>query len=486
MKYVTEGYEPKEVLQYFEDIARIPRGSGNEAEVAQYVYDWGKNLGLDVWKDDYNNVIIRKPGSEGCENLPPVMLQGHTDIVAVKLPESDHNFETDPLPLYVDKELGRLRSKGTTLGADNGNAVAYMMGILSRNDLVHPPLECVFTSGEEIGLKGADRLDANAFTAKRMINMDAGGEDQSVTTVGCAGGLEMKMRQKPIWQDAKGNFVSIFIHGLQGGHSAGAINLGRGNAGKLIARIINHVSLKTKTVVATINGGDKQNAIMSDVKAVISVEDLDVALAAIGKTAADIKEELRVTDPGFICEFAPCEAPEKMLDDAQSKKLVTFVLAVPAGVRDMSFEIEGHVLNSNNLAAVQVWDDEILVWTLGRSGDDSRQEAMGEEVRALAEAFGFEPTIGAHFFGWKYNPESEMRRLHTKLFKEKFDIDLHVEATHGGLECGVFCGKEPEMDIICFGPKGGGAHTPEEWLDIKSFGELYDYLIFFLEQLTKE
>jgi len=484
MKYVTEGYEPKEILQYLEDLARIPRESGNEAAVAQYIYDWGKALGLEADKDEHNNVIIRKPGTPGCENLPPVMLQGHTDIVAVKLPESDHNFDTDPLPLYV--ENGKLRSRGTTLGADNGNACAYMMGILSRNDLVHPPLECVFTSGEEIGLVGAERMSPDFFTAKRMINMDAGGEDQSVTTVGCAGGLEMKMRQKPIWQEAKGNFISIFIHGLQGGHSAGAINLGRGNAGKLIARILNHVSLKTKTVVATINGGTKQNAIMSDVKAVISVEDMDVALKAIEKTAADIKEELRVTDAGFICEFGPCEAPEKMLDDAQSKKLVQFVLAMPEGVRDMSFEIEGHVLNSNNLAAVQVWDDEIMVWTLGRSGDDSRQEAMGEEVRSLADVFGYDVEIGAHFFGWKYNPNSKMRELHTKLWKEKFDLDLRVEATHGGLECGVFCGKEPEMDIICFGPKGGGAHTPEEWLDIRSFGEIYDYLIYFLAELTKE
>ena len=212
MKYVTEGYEPKQILQYFEDIARIPRESGNEAEVAQYLYDWGKNLGLYVWKDEYNNVIIRKPASPGCEDLPYIMLQGHTDIVAVKLPESDHNFDTDPLPLYVKD--GILRSNGTTLGADNGNAVAYMMGILSDNSLVHPPVECVFTSGEEIGLQGANKLTPDAIVSKRMINMDAGGEDQSVTTVGCAGGLEQKMRQKPIWQPAKGNFVSIFIHGL--------------------------------------------------------------------------------------------------------------------------------------------------------------------------------------------------------------------------------------------------------------------------------
>lgn len=484
MKYVTDGYEPSDVLHFFEDISRIPRGSGNEKAVAQYIYNWGKDLGLDAYIDDYNNVVLKKPGSKGCENLPPVILQGHTDIVCVKLPDSDHNFETDPLPLYV--EDGKLRSRGTTLGADNGNAVSYMMGVLSRNNLVHPPLECIFTSSEEIGLIGAEHLSKDAFTAKRMINMDAGGMDQSITTVSCAGALELTMTQKPIWQSAKGNFISLYIHGLLGGHSAGVINMGRGNAGKLVARIINHVSLYTKTVVSTINGGDKMNALMSNIKAVISVEDLDVALREIEKTVADIKEELRVTDPGFVCEFGPCAAPDKMLDDVQSKRLVQFALTVPATVRDMNPEIEGAVLNSNNLAAIQVSDDEIKLWTMGRSGDDSRQEAMGEEIKALADVFGYDVKVGAHFFGWKYNPESKMRELHTKLFKEKFDIDLIPMAIHGGLECGVFCGKEPEMDIVTFGPKGDGAHTPDEYVVLDSFKEMFDYLCLFLEELTKE
>lgn len=484
MKYVTEGYEPKAVLQYFEDIARIPRGSGNEAAVAQYLYDWGKNLGLEVYKDESNNVVIKKKGSAGCENLPPVMLQGHTDIVAVKLPESNHNFLTDPLPLMI--EDGKLTSNGTTLGADNGNAVAYMMGVLADNTLVHPPLECVFTSGEEIGLLGAEALSKDAFTAKRMINMDAGGLDTSITTVSCAGGLELRMTQKPIWQEAKGNFISLYIHGLKGGHSAVAIDQGRGNAGKLIARIINHVSLKTKTVVATINGGEKMNAIMSDIKAVISVENLDIAMKEIENTVADIKEELRVTDAGFVCEFAPCDAPTKMLDDVQSKHLVQFALTIPSTVRDMSFEIAGHILNSNNLGAIQVTDDEILLWTLARSGDDSRQKAMGEEICALADVFGYDVQVCANFSGWKYNPNSKMRSLHEKLFKEVFGKDVKSAATHGGLECGVFYSKDNDLDIITFGPKSDGEHTPDEYVELESFKEMYEYLCAFLKELTKE
>ena len=483
MKYVTEGYEPADVLHFFEDIAQIPRGSTNEKAVAQYIYDWGKNLGLDCYKDEANNVVLKKPGSVGCENLPPIMLQGHTDIVCVKLPESDHDFEKDPLPLYVAD--GKLRSKGTTLGADNGNAVAYMMGVLSRNDFAHPPLECVFTSGEEIGLLGAEALDKKAFSAKRMINMDAGGLDSSETTVSCAGGLELKMTQKPIWQKAQGEFISLNIHGLQGGHSAGAIDKGRGNGAKLMARIINHVSLETKTVVATINGGDKMNAIISACTAVISVADKAVALKSIEKVVGEIKEELRVTDPGFICEVKACAAPEKMLDDTQSKRLVQFALTIPSTVRDMSPEIAGHVLNSNNLGAVQVTENEIKLWTLARSGDDSRQVAMGEELKALADVFGYEVAIGANFFGWKYNPDSALRAIHAKLFKEKFGKDLKIEAAHGGLECGVFFGKEPEMDIITFGPQGEGAHTPEEYVELESFKDMFFYLIAMLEELTK-
>ena len=484
MTYITQGYEPADALRYFEDIARIPRGSRNEEAVAKYLYNWGKEQGLDSYIDQAWNVVIKKPGSAGCENLPPVLLQGHTDIVCVKLPTSNHDFEKDPLPLYI--EDGKLKSKGTTLGADNGNAVAYMMAVLARKDVVHPPLECVFTAAEEVGLIGAEALSKDTFTAKRMINMDAGGLDETVTTVSCAGGLELIMTQAPIWQPAQGETITLAISGLQGGHSAGAIDKGRGNAAKLMARIINHVSLSTPTCVAKYFGGDKMNAIVSACTATICVEDKQLALEKIEKLICDIKEELRVTDSGFVCEVTQGETCEKMLDTTQSKRMIQFILTMPSTVRDMSFEIEGHVLNSNNLGAVQLTEGEIKVWTLARSGDDSRQVAMGEEIKALADVFGYDITVGANFFGWKYNPDSKLRATHAKLFKEKFGKDLKIEAAHGGLECGVFFGKEPEMDIITLGPKSDGAHTPEEYVILDSFNEMFEYLLCLLETLTKE
>ncbi len=484
MKYVTEGYEPRDVLRFFEDISRIPRGSRNEYEVAHYIYNWGRDLGLDAYIDEANNVILKKPGSKGCEDLPPVILQGHTDIVANKLPDSPHDFLKDPLPLYV--EDGILRSRGTTLGADNGNAVAYMMGVLSRDNLVHPPLECIFTSGEEIGLIGANALDETKYDGMRMINMDGGGMDQTVFTVSAAGGNEFKMTQPAKWQDASGEFIYIELSGMLGGHSAGYNSLSRGNAVKILARMLNHTARFTKVVVAKMDAGTMMNAIPSDITATVSVEDKAVALRELEKIALAVKDELRVRDPGFTFKIEECPAPEKMLDDEQSRRFIQFLLALPAGIRDMNPEIEGAILNSNNLAAAHVYDDRLFVWTMNRSNDDTRQDAMDEEITAIADAFGFDVEVGSHFYGWKYEPDSKMRALHKKLFKKVFDIDLKEESAHGGLETGVFYSKKPGMDIITMGPKSDGAHTPNEMLVLDSFREMFDYLCLFLEELTKE
>lgn len=253
MKYVTEGYEPALALRYFEELARIPRGSYNEKAAAQWIYNWGKERGLDAYIDDVYNVILKKKGSPGCENLPPIALQAHTDMVCAKLPDVEHDFEKDGLDLYVD-DKGQLRAKGTTLGCDDGYGVAYIMAILDMDNIKHPPIEAIFTVGEEVGLIGAEHLDPSKFSAKRMINLDGGGErDQMI--VSSAGGLELKATKVPRWQPAKGEFLSLYIYGLKGGHSAGSMNKGRRNAAKLMARILYHVSLYTKVTVAEFDGG---------------------------------------------------------------------------------------------------------------------------------------------------------------------------------------------------------------------------------------
>ncbi len=484
MQEVTKGYQPADVLGFFEAVSRIPRASRNEKAVAEYIYNWGKDLGLSAYIDTAYNVVLKKPASKGYEKSAPVLLQGHLDIVPEKLPTSNHNFDTDPLPLYI--ENGRLKSRGTTLGGDNGNAIAYMMGVLSRDNFIHPPLECVFTTGEEIGLLGAAELSSDSFTAKRMINMDAGGMDQTITTVACAGGLEMKMRQKPNFVKAQGEFIKITIDGLQGGHSATTIHKGRGNAAKLMARMINNANLYTQINVCEFMGGDKMNAIISSCTAIIAAKDKDEALGALATVGLDIQDELSVTDAGFKFYLEEVETVEKMLEYNQSKRFIQFILTLPSTVRDMSFEIENHPLNSSNLGAVQLKDDEILLWSLTRSEVDSRMDALGEEIAALCDVFGYEVEVGAYFGGWKYNPDSKLRNTHKKLFKEVFGLDLVEKATHGGLECGFFYAKEPEMDIITLGPKSEGAHTPEEFVELESFKETYEYLELLLTALAKE
>lgn len=482
MQKVTLGYEPADALGYFEAISAIPRGSFKEKEVATYIYNFGKELGLDCYMDESFNVVIKKPATKDYENAKPIMLQGHTDIVCVKLPDSDHNFETDPLPLYV--EDGILRSKGTTLGADNGNAVSYMMAVLANTELVHPPLECVFTSAEEVGLVGAMKLDENSFTAKRMINMDSGNTEKGFNVVSCAGGVELKMTQKPNWIDATGDGITITIKGLKGGHSAGVISKGRGNAAKLLGRVVNSVSAETPTSISAFDAGTKMNAVPDSGFVTICVEDKEIALNVIKKAMADIKEELRVTD-GDMLYIVEDTKVDKVLEKSQGKKFIQFVLIVPSTVRDMSFEIEGHVLCSTNLGSAIISDDEILLWTLTRSGDDSRMIALSEEILALADILEYSVERGACYFGWKYNPESELRKVHTKLAKEILDVDLEVIAGHGGLECGVFYGKEPEMDIITLGPLGEGAHTPEEYLLLDSYKVMYNYLLELLKTLAE-
>ena len=483
MKYVTEGYEPKKVLQFFEDISRIPRGSGNEKEVAQYLYDFGKKLGLDSYKDEFNNVVIKKKGSKGFENLPPIILQSHIDIVALKLPESDHDFLKDPLPIYIDGK-GNLRSNGTTLGADNGNGVAYMMGVLEDTSLIHPPVECIFTANEEVGMIGASGLDKNAFTGKRMVNLDAGGMDQSLTVASCSGGAEIDITKAPHWQKASGEFIRITLWGLKGGHSACDIHLGRASAVKLMARIINHLGLDN-IAISEISGGTKTNAIMSDMSAVISTENSDETLLKIEALCKEIKEEYKITDSGFSYKAEKCSAPEEMLTNEESKKFIALLLAIPSTMLEKSFELKDAVITSSNIGVVDLNKDEIRLRILARSSDASRLTFVKEQIKTFAEAFSYDIAFGSAYPGWKYNPDSQLRTLHRKLMKEIFDIDIKVTATHGGLECGVFCGKEPEMDIVCFGPKGEGAHTPDEYLVLESFKEMYEYLCRFLEELTK-
>lgn len=484
MDYVTKGYEPADALQYFEEISSIPRGSGNEAAVADYICRFAEEKGLEYYRDDAHNVIVKKPGSAGCENLPALMLQGHTDMVCVKTPESDHDFEKDPLKLEVKD--GWLTACGTTLGADDGMACAYMLAFLAKEDYVHPPLECVFTSMEEIGLLGAMEIDASRITARRMINMDGGESMEHESMVSCAGGQVYNFRRTPVWEKAEGDVLRLSIRGLLGGHSAGVMHLGRGNGLKLMARILAAVKREMPVVLASFTGGAKMNAIVSEADAVIVVPaGCGEKAGEIGqKIAAEIRGELSVSDPGFAFSCEKTET-ERAMTAADSDALITFLQLLPDGIRSMSREMEGLVVASSNVGILTMDGDTIDICDCIRSSEDGLKAAISAEMEALAALTGFEAVKGITFGGWKFDANSELRALCAGIYEKMYGRKMEFHATHGGLECGEFRTKIPDLDIMCIAPTAKGAHMPEESMDLESFRRVYEYLLEIFRELCR-
>lgn len=485
MEYVTKGLQPEDALQYFEEISAIPRGSGNEGAVARYICEVAEKAGLQATRDEANNVIVKKPASAGCENAAPVMLQGHMDMVCVKLPDCDHDFEKDPLKLKV--ENGWLKAEGTTLGADNGSACAQMLALMTRNDYRHPPLEFVFTSMEEIGLLGAKALDPSLISARRMLNMDSGASEEYQTVVSCAGGMVYDFKRTPSWEVAVGDALRLKISGLQGGHSAITIGEGRGNGLKLMARILRAVSDKMPVQISHFEGGMKMNAIVSSAVAVITLpQGKGEEAAAIAKeAAAQISEELRVSDPGFAFSCEKIELPTKALKAEESAALVNFLFLLPDGMRCMSREIEGLVQCSSNIGILKMSDEEIYLCDCIRTAEPSQGEELGREFELLADLFGFSAVRTGGFSGWKYDPDSKLRAVGMALFEKMFGRKMEIQATHGGLECGEFIGKIPDMDIMTVAPTCTGAHTTEEAMNITSFAKVMDYLVALLGELCE-
>ena len=485
MDYVTKGLEPADALRYFEELSRIPRGSRNEAAVAQYIYDLAKGLGLEAYKDEANNVVVKKPASPGCEDKPPLMLQGHTDMVCVKLPDCGHDFEKDPLKLEIRD--GQLTAVGTTLGADDGTACAHMMALMARDDYVRP-LEFVFTSMEEIGLLGAKALDPALIKARRMVNMDSGASEDYQTVVSCAGGIVYDFKKKPRWEAADGDAVRLHISGLLGGHSAITIGEGRGNGLKLMARLLHAVAAAMEMRVAHFEGGMKMNAIVSDATALVTVpagrgpEALQIAETL----AAAIREELKISDPGFTFEGGAAELPAQVLVEGDGRALVDFLFLLPDGMRFMSREIEGLVHCSSNIGILTMRPDEIYLCDCLRTAEDSLGDQLGGEFETLAGLLGFEAVRTGGFCGWKYDPASPLRACGMALYKKMFGREMEIQATHGGLECGEFMGKFPDLDIMTVAPTCAGAHTTEETMDLASFKRVLDYLLALFEELCKE
>ncbi|MDO4977841.1 MAG: beta-Ala-His dipeptidase [Eubacteriales bacterium] len=465
--------------RYLEIICSIPHGSFHEKPLSDYLVQFAKERGLRYKQYPNWNVIIYKSASPGYEDHEPIMLQSHIDMVCEKEPGYEHDFEKDPLSLYV--EDGILRAHGTTLGADDGVGVAYMLAFLEDDSLHHPPLECVFTVQEEVGLIGAKELAFEDISAKRMIGLDdMGGSTSYVSSCGSQRIL-LEKAYKFSCQTMPGYHLSI--GGLEGGHSGVCINKERGNAIKLAARVLFEMTKSYEIAIGEIHGGGKDNVIATNFDITFSSNaDFDTLNTIVMDMQSIFQSELEFSDPDVTLTFAPCECKET-LSTEDSTELIRCLCLLPHGFRHKSMKIQNLTTVSENLANVQLTGGKVTIRYFSRSEQGSFLKMMANEIAILSDLFGFTMTESDPEPGWKYVENSEIRK---KLFDAYHAItgsEMRPIAEHGGLETGFISGGIPGIDIVTCGPFCEGYHTTKEFLDLSSFRTIYEVLKYTLKSL---
>jgi len=480
-------FDNSAILRFFEEISAIPRASFKENKIADYLVEFARQRGLWHYRDELNNVVIKKPGSAGAEDLPPVMLQGHTDMVCEKNIGTLHDFDNEGIKLI--REGNFLRADGTTLGADDGVAVAYMLALLDDPDAVHPPLECVFTVQEEVGLTGAEKLDPSVLQARTLINLD--GSPFGTAVVSCAGGLRAVLTKNIKPSAFPLAFpLRIGVRGLEGGHSGIDIHRGRGNSIKLLGRILLKLLINFPVMeIGNIEGGAKDNAIPRESDAFVffmSERDLTEALELLSKLEQEIREELHETDPHFRLEISRTENRNlTSIGRVATDSLIRMLSLAPDGVLNRSSRAGGFVVSSINLGVIRTDLDKISVTFSLRSSEASLQDRTKDLLTSLADSFGFSAEFNNPYPGWKYAENSPVRDAFVSAFRDLFGRELEVLAIHAGLECGLFSEKLPGLDAISLGPTIHDFHTPHEKLDLVTFGQTYSLLVEVLRRMTK-
>ena len=465
MSYLIQNRKPASVFRFFEDICAIPHPSYHEEKVADYLCAFAKERGLECYRDSLHNVLIKKPATPDRVNAAPLMFQGHTDMVCVKTAESTIDFMKDGLSLYIDGDF--LRAKGTTLGADNGIAVAIMLALLDGELSSHPALECLFTAAEEVGLDGAEGFDYSKISARKMINMDS--EDLGIITAGCAGGLRSTLTKECTSVPFAGECLTVTVKGLFGGHSGVDICSGRANANKLMGRLFaKWQKAEGEVHLVSINGGSKDNAIASICQAVIATADVAKTTALLQKTAGEIAAELVGDDKGFAVTVEPTKAPESMFSATDSAQLIALLAAVDNGVKEMNYNIKGLPEWSRNLGVITTVGNKVELTFSSRSAIESRLDASIDELDAFAHITGCTTKHYSRYPGWDYAPVSALRDLYACAYREITGKDAVVDVIHAGLECGIIVSKLPDLDVISIGPDMRDVHSPDERLNLAS------------------
>ena len=477
-----ENCEPKRVFYYFEELCKIPHGSGNTKQISDYLVSFAKEHGLEYVQDEMNNVVIYKPATEGYEDAPAVILQGHMDMVCEKRPDVDHDFTKDPLNISVQD--GYVTANGTTLGGDDGIAVAYGLALLESKDLAHPALEVLITVDEEIGLLGAEGFDCSVLKGKRLINLDS--EAEGSLWISCAGGLS-GISTIPVQRvEAEGQKAAVKITGLMGGHSGAEIDKKRANANVLMGRFLYSLQQETAYEIISLAGGQKDNAITREADAELLVEDINSVKACAEKLQKGFREEYAGTDEGITVEITDLGvASAKVLHPTSREKVLFFLMEVPFGIQKMSGSIDGLVETSTNIGIVKLGEDEFLGSSSVRSSVEAAGAALSDKICYLTEFLGGEYTVQGAYPAWEYRKDSPLRDQMVEVYEEMYGEKPNVVAIHAGLECGLFYKKIEGLDCVSLGPNMKDIHTSEEVLDIASTERVWKYLVKVLESLKK-
>ncbi len=478
--------EPKALWKNFYSLTQIPRPSKKEGKVIEFVKKFGEDLGLETIVDEVGNVIIKKPATEGMENRKGIILQGHLDMVPQKNADTDHDFEKDPIDAYIDGEW--VTAKGTTLGADNGMGVAAAMTVLESKDLVHGPVEALFTIDEETGMTGAEGLKPGLLDGDILLNLDS--EDEGELYIGCAGGVNTNGTAEYEEEDVPDGMTAykVIVKGLKGGHSGLDINLGRGNSSKIINALLVTAADKFGLRVSEMEGGNLRNAIPREASAVVVVpEDKKDDFEKFVKEFEEIvKDEFKETDPGVEVTAEHADMPAKVMSKKGQEMLFKAVADCPNGAIAMSKELEGIVETSTNLSIVTAKDGKIELASLQRSLTEEGKNEIAAAVRASHEAAGLKAVSSGDYPGWKPNPDSPILKEMKEIYENKFGKVPEVKVIHAGLECGLLGSVYTNWDMISFGPTIRWPHSPDEKVNIATVQKFWDFLVETLKNVPEK
>lgn len=474
---------PKEVFYYFSRIAAIPHGSGNTGQIADYCLRFADEHGLRSYKDDVGNVMIFADGTQGYENSEPVILQGHLDMVCDKKIGSDFNFETDSLKIRTDGNY--VWAEDTTLGGDDGIAIAYILAILASENIPHPPLEALFTVDEEIGMIGARGLDTRFLKSKRLINLDS--EVEGVLTASCAGGVRAHCDIPLQFTDTSDDMVTIQIElsGLKGGHSGIDINKHRKNALKIMGRLLEYLGDKSDVLLSDVTGGRKANAIPKSAQAVVCVNKADEAtvLQSAMEFFKILKMELKNVEPDIKMTAEKIEKSVKVTDKKSTRKLIFSLMQIPNGIQTMSPDIPDMVQTSLNLGIASIENDVFMMSFLIRSNASTGKQTTIQKLNSFIDYLGGKVVFTSDYPVWEYRIISELRDVMIRTYNEVYADKPVVASIHAGLECGILSGKISDIDMISIGPNLENVHTPDERMDVASVERCWNYLLKVLKNL---